>query len=247
MKDLKIIEGRIRKAVQDYNMISEGDSVLVGVSGGKDSLSLLYGLSSLQKYYEKKFILEAVTLKPERNQDELPLIKKICDDLSIKHHTIETDIKTIVFDIRKEKNPCSMCANLRRGALYTYASENNFQRVALGHHMDDVNETLLLSLFYEGRLNTFSPVTYLERRKIYSIRPLIYLSEKEITEFIKKNNIRTQKSNCPVDGDSKRQEIKEMLNEMSKSRRDIKNTIFGAIKKSNLDGWEKPEYYEKEL
>jgi tRNA 2-thiocytidine biosynthesis protein TtcA len=239
MEGFKRLLGLGRKAIQDYNMIEDGDKILVGVSGGKDSITLLHILASLRNFHEKKFSVEAITLTLVKDQDNLAPVKEICKKLNIIHHTLETQISTIVFDIRKEKNPCSMCANLRRGALYGFAHENNFQRVALGHNKDDVNETLIMSLFYEGRLNTFAPVTYLDRRKIYNIRPLIYASEKIIKEFVKKNNIPIVNSCCPANGKTTRQDIKELIYKLEKEKYDLSSNIFGAIKRSRLDGWGK--------
>ncbi len=233
----KRILGQVRKAVQDYEMIHDGDRIAVGVSGGKDSLTLLVALRKLQNFYPAKFELEAVTLTLGIGKIDLSPVQALCDDIGIKYTIEETLIGRIVFEERKEKNPCSMCANLRRGALHNAAKRLNCNKVALAHNKDDVIETLLLSTFYEGRLHTFSPVTFLERKQMHLIRPLSYVYEKDIKSFVKENNLQTVPNPCHANGKTKRQYIKEKLREMSLDNRELKNNIFGAIVRSGIDMW----------
>lgn len=228
---VKRILSRLRKAVEDYNMIHEGDRIAVGVSGGKDSMALLYCLKKLQGFYPKPFELEALTLRMNMGNMDISPIQDLCDELGIRLTVLDTLIWKIVFEVRKEPNPCSMCANLRRGALHNLAKELNCNKVALAHHMDDMIETALLSLFYEGRFHSFLPVTYLDRKGIFVIRPFIYVQEKDIKGFIRSSNIKVVDNPCPAQDSSKRLYIKNLLAELSKENRDIKRNIFGAIKR----------------
>ncbi len=234
---MKQILSKIRRAVQDYDMIQEGDKIAVGLSGGKDSLTLLLALKNLQIFYPNHFEIIAITINPGFDSFDIEGIKNFCDELNIELVVVETHIKEIVFDIRQEKNPCSLCANLRRGALYSTAKEHGCTKVALGHHFDDVIETFFLSLFYEGHIHTFAPCTYLSRNDITSIRPIIYLEEKEIKSFVKRNNIEVMKKTCIVDGRTKRMDMKNLVIQLSKSIPKVKQNIFGAIKRSNIKGW----------
>ena len=227
----------MRKAVEDYNMIEDGDRIAVGVSGGKDSLTLLTVLRSLQDFFPKKFEIEAITLTMGIGEFDLTPVKELCSKIGVNYTIEETLIGKIVFEERQEKNPCSLCANLRRGALHNVAKRLNCNKVALGHHRDDVIETLLLSTFYVGRFHTFSPVTHLERKDLYLIRPLIYTEEREIKGFVKSYGLQTVPSPCTVNGATKRQYIKELLLQMSKDNREIKSNIFGAVKRSGIDAW----------
>ncbi|MCX7749811.1 MAG: tRNA 2-thiocytidine(32) synthetase TtcA [Clostridia bacterium] len=233
----KKILGQIRRAIADYQMIEEGDRVVVGVSGGKDSLTLLVALNMLKNFYPKKFELEAVTLTLGIGEFDLNPVKDLCSKIGVNYTIEETYIGKILFEVRQEKNPCSLCANLRRGALHNVAKRLNCNKVALAHHKDDVIETLLMSTFYEGRFHTFSPVTYLKRKELYLIRPLIYTEEKDVKSFIKDFNIKTVPSPCPVNGTTTRQVMKELLLGLQKQNRDIKTNIFGAIKRSHIDEW----------
>ena len=235
---MKQILSKVRKAVQDFDMIQEGDKIAVGLSGGKDSLTLLLALKNLQIFYPNHFELAAITVDPGLDTFDTEGLKQFCQKINVEFITVNTHIKEIVFDIRKEKNPCSLCANLRRGALYSTAKENGCTKVALGHHMDDVIETFFLSLFYEGHVHTFSPCTYLSRNDITSIRPMIYLEEKEIKSFVKRNNIPVMKKTCIVDGKTKREDMKSLVIDLSKKIPRLKNNIFGAIKRSHIKGWE---------
>lgn len=218
-------------------MIKDGDKIAVGVSGGKDSLALLVALKQLQSFYPQKFELEAITLTMGIGEFNLDSVKELCSKIGVKYTIEETLIGKIVFDVRNEKNPCSLCANLKRGALHNTAKALGCNKLALAHHKDDVVETLLLSTFYEGRLHTFSPVTYLDRKDLYLIRPLIFTEEKEIKEFVKCYGLRTVPSPCHMDGKTKREDMKKLLTEMSKENRNLKSNIFGAIRRSGIDDW----------
>ncbi len=234
---MKRIVSRVRKAVEDYDMIQDGDRIGVGVSGGKDSLVLLGALSMLSRYYPKKFTVVGLTLDMGYNPDYSG-IQKYCDELGVEYIVKPTNIAEVIFDYRKEENPCSLCAKMRRGALNDLAIEQGCKRVALGHHNDDVLETFLLSLLYEGRINCFSPVTYLDRTDLYSIRPMIYVREGDIKGVAKRLEIPVIKSSCPVDGNTKREEIKNILADLDKSvNAGLKKRLFTAIQTSGIDGW----------
>ena len=234
---MKRITSCVRKAVEDYDMIQEGDRVAVGISGGKDSLILLGALASLSRYYPKKFSVVGLTLDMGYDADYSE-IKKYCESFGVEHIVKKTNIKEVIFDYRKEENPCSLCAKMRRGALNDFAIEQGCRRVALGHHNDDVLETFMLSLLYEGRINCFSPVTYLDRTGIYQIRPLIYVKERDIKGVVNRCDVPVLKSSCPVDGITKRQEIKDIIKNLDKTvNPGMKKRIFTAISNSEIDGW----------
>lgn len=236
---MKRITSAVRKAVEEYDMINDGDRVAVGISGGKDSLVLLGAMANLSRYYPKKFEVIGLTLDMGYNSDYTK-IKEYCNRFGVEHFVKYTNIKEVIFDWRKEENPCSLCAKMRRGALNDFAIEKECQRVALGHHNDDVLETFLLSLMYEGRINCFSPVTYLDRTNIYQIRPLIYVREGDIKGAVKRNDVPVLKSSCPVDGVTKRGEIKDILEYLNKTvNPGLKQRLFTAISKSKIDGWRK--------
>lgn len=229
----------LRKAIEDYNMIDEGDKIAVGLSGGKDSITLLMGLKALQRFYPKKFELIAISIDPGFEFFNRSLLEDVCKSIDIPLFCEESHIKEIVFDIRKEKNPCSLCANLRRGILNTTAIREGCNKIALGHNEDDVLETFLLNLFYTGSISTFAPISYMDRSKMTLIRPLIYTSEKEIKRFIKKTNIAPMPKTCPMDGISKREDMKKMIKDLQIDIPHIRANLFGAIERSNIKGWEK--------
>lgn len=232
----KRLLGQVRKAAADYNMIEEGDRIAVGISG-KDSITLLIALCQLQKFYPVKFGLEAITLTLGIGETDLAYTKDLCRELGVNYTVVETQIGKIVFEERKEKNPCSLCANMRRGALNNTAAALGCNKVALGHHRDDAIETFLLSTLYEGRFHTFSPVTHLEDKDLYTIRPLVYLHEKEIKGFVNANRIQAIKNPCTANGTTKRQYIKELLHQMQQENSQAKDNLFGALQKSGIDGW----------
>lgn len=236
---MKKIISYVRRAIEDYNMISEGDRVAVGISGGKDSLILAGALASLSRYYPKKFTVVGLTLDTGYNSDYSE-IKKYCESFGIEHKVKYTNIKEVVFDYRKERNPCSLCAKMRRGALNDFAIEEGCKKVALGHHSDDVMETFFLSLVYEGRINCFAPVTYLDRTDIYQIRPMIYVPEKDIKGAVKRLNVPVLHNACPANGYTKRQDMKELIEALDKKTTPgFKKRLFTAISCSSIDGWEK--------
>ena len=237
----------VRRAVDDYNMIEDGDRIAVGVSGGKDSLAMLCALAALQRFYPKRFELLAIYLDPgfdkagftsaENAEAQRQKIRDICSELGVPLYINETSIAQIIFNVRKEKNPCSLCARMRRGALHESAKERGFDKLALGHHFDDAVETFMMNLFNEGRIGCFSPVTYLDRRDITVIRPLIYAPEKDIRYFAAKAQLPVTESPCPADRASERSRMKEILREHSKEYKGLKYRIFGAMQRAELDGY----------
>lgn len=236
---MKRVLSLVRKAAEDYNMFEAGDKVAVGVSGGKDSVTLLAALSRLSHFYPKPFEVVAITLDPGfgGEQADFTPIEELCRELQVPYIIKRTNIGQIVFDYRKEPNPCSLCAKMRRGALHDAAKELGCNKVALGHHMDDVVETFMMNLVFEGRLGCFSPVTYLSRKDLTMIRPMIYLSEKEIRGAVRRNNLPVVKNPCPANGFTQRQNLKELLHTLDKDYHGVKNQIFGALKRSHIDRW----------
>ncbi len=240
-KALNEFTGTVRRAVDDYDMIQEGDKVAVGVSGGKDSMLLLLALNHLKSFYPKPFELSAVTIELGFEGMDFTPVKDMCAELNIPYACLKTDIKEIVFDVRKEDNPCSLCAKMRRGALNDYLRENGIGKLALGHHFDDAVETFMMSLLFEGRISCFRPVTYLDRSGITQIRPLIYCGEQKITNLAAQLNVPVVENPCPQDKTSKRWEIKQMLKTMSADYPDMKSKIFGAMQRNPLPGWQPKE------
>ena len=232
------ILSKMRKAIEEYNMIDEGDKIAVCLSGGKDSITLLHGLKALQRFYPKHFDLIAISVNPGFDFFDTELLQKTCDEIDVPLFIEKSDIKEIVFDIRKEKNPCSLCANLRRGIINTVAIREGCNKIALGHNMDDVLETFLLNLLYTGNLSTFAPKSYMDRSQITLIRPLILLSEKDAKRFVKKYNKPIMPKVCPMDERTKREDMKEQIFLWQKNIPTIRANIFGAISR-NLDGWKK--------
>ena len=223
---MKRIVSRIRKAVEDYDMIQDGDKIGVGVSGGKDSLVLLGALANLSRYYPKKFEVIGLTLDMGYKAD-YSKIKEYCDSLGVEYIVKPTNIAEVIFDYRKEENPCSLCAKMRRGALNDLAIEMGCQRVALGHHNDDVLETFLLSLLYEGRINCFSPVTYLDRTDLVMIRPMIMIEESDIISYSK--DLPIVKSCCPANTNTKREYIKDVYKHIGNQIPNVREMVFTAL------------------
>lgn len=234
---MKKILSFIRRAVDDYNMIEDGDKIAVGVSGGKDSVALVLALGALRRFYPKKFDIVAITVSMGFENTDFSPIRQLCEENNIEYVVTDTQIGEIVFNIRKETNPCSLCSKMRSGALNDAAINLGCNKVALGHHYDDVVETFLMSLFKEGRINCFSPVTYLDRMKITKIRPMIYLPEKEITYFVNKNSHPVVKNPCPADGNTTRQYMKDLILSLEKENKGLKQQIFHAVKNSEIKGW----------
>ena len=229
--------GLVRRCVQDYHMIEEGDRIGVGVSGGKDSVALLAFLAELRKYNDKAFDVEAITIDMGLGMD-YSSIAEYCDKLDVKFNLIKTEIGPIIFDHRKEKNPCSMCAKMRRGALNQAILDRGMNKLALGHHYDDAIETFFLSLFYEGRLSCFQPVTFLDRTGITQIRPLLYCGEILVRHTAERLNMPVVFNPCPADGNTKRQEIKELVYELQGRYPGLKARVFGSMQRLPLEGWQ---------
>lgn len=226
-----------RRAVDDYNMIEDGDRIAVGVSAGKDSLALLAVMCDLRRFYPKKFEVCAITLDmgfPGADNSDLEAFYK---ELDIEYKIVDTRLAEIIFDVRKESNPCSLCARMRRGILHDTAKELGCNKLALGHHFDDVVETFMMNLFNEGRIGTFSPYTYLDRKDITVIRPLVLAPEKDIKYFVSKNTLPIKQSLCPEDKQTDREKYKRMLADMEKENEGIRHRIFCAIKKADVDGY----------
>ena len=233
------ILGYMRKAIDDYNMIEDGDKIAVALSGGKDSTTMLMGFKNLQRFYPKKFDIIAISVNPGFEFFDSKILQETCSKLDVPFFEEHTYLKEIVFDIRKEKNPCSLCANLRRGILNSVAIREGCNKIALGHNEDDVLETFFLNLIYAGNISTFSPVSYMDRSKITLIRPLIYAPEKYIKNFVKRNNIPIMPKACPMDGTSKREDMKNLIQSFQKDIPTVRANLYGAIKRSNIPGWNK--------
>ncbi|MGN0401081.1 MAG: ATP-binding protein [Acetatifactor sp.] len=227
----------VRKAVDDYHMIEEADKIAVGISGGKDSLTLLYALSDLRRFYPIHFELHAVTVDLGFKNLNLNKIKELCVRLNVEYTIIKTDIAQIVFEERQESNPCSLCAKMRKGALNQAIKKAGCNKVAYAHHKDDIIETMLMSLIFEGRFHTFAPVTYLDRMQLSVIRPLMYMNEADVIGFVNKYNVPVVKSPCPADGHTKREYIKNLLRELNRENPGVKERMFTAITNGNLKGW----------
>ena len=241
--------GLVRRCVEDYHMIEAGDRIAVGVSGGKDSLALLVFLAELRKYNHNPFTIEAITIDMGLGMDYSG-IETLCKELDVPYTIVKTEIAPIIFDHRKEKNPCSMCAKMRRGALNQALLDKGFNKLALGHHYDDAVETFVMSLIYEGRISCFQPVTDLDRTGIIQIRPMLYVHEKSIDAMAVRNNLPVIENRCPVDKETKREEIKQLIYNLSATYPDLKERIFGAMQRLPLPEWgpkgryKRPKYEE---
>ncbi len=227
----------MRRAVEDYNMIEEGDKIAVALSGGKDSITMLKALKSMQFFYPKKFELIAISVNPGFEFFDSEFLKGVCQEIGVEFFEEKYDISKIVFEDRKEKNPCSLCANLRRGILNSVARREHCNKIALGHNLDDALETFLMNLFFAGSINTFAPVSYMDRSGITVIRPIIYVPEKEIKRYIKRSCTKIMPKVCPMDGKSTREYVKELITTISVRNPHVKANIIGAIKRNNINGW----------
>jgi tRNA(Ile)-lysidine synthase TilS/MesJ len=225
------ILGRVRKAVQDFDMIDEGDRIAIGVSAGKDSLTLLYAMSRLASFYPKRFEVIGITVDQGFPDADFALIQEFCDRLGVEYHVVPSNIKEVVFDIKKEHNPCSLCANLRRGILNTAARRLECNKVALAHHRDDAIETFFLSLFYEGRIYCFDPKVYLTRSGITVIRPLIYIKEAETKGMAGRLEFPVITNPCPANGKTQREEMKRFVDGLSAFGPQTKDLVFNAIRR----------------
>ncbi len=226
-----------RRAVDDYHMIEPDDRIAIGISGGKDSLTLLYALQGLRRFYPVPFHLTAVTVDLGFGNMDLSGIEKLCQKLDVTYRIVKTDIGKIVFEDRQESNPCSLCAKMRKGALNDAMKAAGCNKVAYAHHRDDVVDTMMMSLIYEGRFHTFRPVTYLDRTQITVIRPLIYMSEADIIGFVRKNNVPVVKSPCPADGHTKRETVKNLVQKINLEAPGVRERMFTAVLHGKLDGW----------
>lgn len=230
----------VRKAIDEYQMIQTGDRIAVGLSGGKDSLLLLSALKELKRFYPKSFELMGISVDMGFEGMDYSPLQQFCDGLGVPYQTVKTDIAEIVFDLRKEPNPCSLCAKLRRGALNDAAKGAGCNKVALGHHHDDAVETFMMNLIYEGRIGCFSPVTYLDRTDITVIRPMLYLTEGEVKRIERAIELPVVKNKCPADGHTKREYIKNLLHDLDHEIQGTKVRIQHAMEKAELDGWKLP-------
>ena len=228
---------QVRKCVRDYNMLETGDRVVAGVSGGKDSLALLRLMAELRDHSPVPFSLHAVTLDMGYEEMDFSPVAELCARLQVPYTVKQTQIREIVFDIRKEENPCALCAKLRRGILNDAALELGANKVALGHHYDDAIETFLLSMIYEGRLSSFLPVTYMDRTGLTLIRPMLYLHEKTVSNFVARENLPVVHNPCPADKNTKREDVKALLYELEGRYPGLKDNIFGGLQRSPLPGW----------
>ena len=229
----------MRAACQQYEMIKEGDRIAIGVSGGKDSIALLAGMANLRRFYPEKFDIVAITLDPRFGGVDADYsgIEELCKKLDVEYIIKRTQLAEVIFDIRKESNPCSLCARMRRGALHDAAIAAGCNKIALGHHLDDLAETFIMNLFNGGTLDCFMPVTYLSRKDIYMIRPMIFARESDCARVVRRENLPIVKSNCPADGTTERQEVKEMLSALEKKYGDVRSKILGAMQRKEINGY----------
>ena len=228
---------QVRKAVDEYQLIGEGDKIAVGISGGKDSLTLLYALQGLQRFYPRHFELQAITVSLGFPGFDLEPIKALCASLEVPYTVVETEIGKIIFEDRKETNPCSLCAKMRKGAFNEKAKELGCNKVAYAHHKDDVIETMLLSLIYEGRFYSFSPRTYLDRMDVTVIRPMIFVEEADVIGFQNRYQLPVAKNPCPADGYTRREYVKNLLRQINLENPGVKERMFAAILSADIKGW----------
>ena len=226
-----------RKAVDDYQMIEDGDHIAIGISGGKDSLTLLYALHGLKRFYPKQFTLSAITVNLGYEKFDTTPLKALCEELDVPYTVVDTEIAHILFEERKESNPCSLCAKMRKGALNDAVKEMGCNKVAYAHHKDDIIETMLLSLIFEGRFHSFSPKTYLDRMDLTVIRPMMYVDEMDVIGFQHKYNLPVAKSRCPIDGFTKREYAKDLVKQLNQEHPGARNRMFTAILNGNISGW----------
>ena len=231
------LTGLLRRCVEDYNMIEEGDRIAIGVSGGKDSLTLLRLMAALREYYPKRFEIEAFTIDLGLPGMDFSQVETFCQSLNVPYTIVKTEIGPIIFDYRHEKNPCSMCAKMRRGALNQIIREKGIHKIALGHHYDDAVETFLMSLLFEARISCFQPVTHLDRTDVTQIRPMLYIEEKDIRAFAKRENLPIVENECPADKHTKREEVKTLIKDLSHTYPHLKSNVFGAMQRYPLAEW----------
>lgn len=242
MDEMKRMLSFVRRAVDDYAMIEEGDRIAVGISGGKDSLTLLETLAQMRRFYPKKYDIVAITIDMGFEGSDFSELRELCRRINVTYEVVKTEIAKIIFDVRKEPNPCSLCAKMRRGALHEAAQRFNCNKVALGHHYDDAIETFMMNLFFEGRLGCFSPVSYLSNRKITLIRPMIYAQEKDVLYFTRRRSLPIVTSPCPEDHNTERENMKNLLSDLEKTNKGLKHRIFTAMCRENIDGFKLNKY-----
>lgn len=229
--NLQQVLSQVRRAIDDYDMIQTGDKIALGISGGKDSLAMLYAMNALRRFYPNTFEIHAVTVDLGFQNLELDKIEELCKSLDIPYTIVKTQIADIVFNRRMESNPCALCAKMRKGALNDAVKAAGCNKVAYAHHRDDVVETMMLSLLYEGRLHTFSPVTYLDRMDMTVIRPLVYMKEADVIGFIRKNQLPVVKSPCPADGHTRREYVKQLIRQLNQENPGVKDRMFTAVQR----------------
>lgn len=229
--NLQQVLSQVRRAADDYHMIQPGDKIALGISGGKDSLAMLYAMHALKRFYPNPFEIHAVTVDLGFDNLDLGKIEELCRTLEVPYTIVKTQIADIVFNRRMESNPCALCAKMRKGALNDAIKEAGCNKVAYAHHRDDVVETMMLSLLYEGRLHTFSPVTYLDRMDLTVIRPLVYMKEADVIGFINKNQIPVVKSPCPADGHTRREYVKQLIRQLNQENPGVKDRMFTAVQR----------------
>ena len=234
---LQQLMSQTRRAIDDYGMIHTGDKIAIGISGGKDSLTLLYALHGLQRFYPDKFDLEAITVDLGNPDFDLSHIRHLCETMQIPYTVVKTEIAQIVFEERKEKNPCSLCAKMRKGALNDAVKKLGCNKIAYAHHKDDIVETMMMSLIYEGHFYSFPPITHLDRTNLTVIRPLMYVSEADVKGFCRKYQLPVVKSPCPADGYTKRQYVKDLLRKLNLENPGVKERMFSAIINGNISDW----------
>lgn len=228
-----------RKAVDEYSMIQEGDHIAVGISGGKDSLTLLHAMHGLKRFYPQKFELSAITVDLGYDSADFTPVERLCKEMDVPYKLVKTDIARILFDERKESNPCSLCAKMRKGALNEAVKAMGCNKVAYAHHKDDIIETMLLSLIFEGRFHSFSPKTYLDRMDLTVIRPMMFVDEADVIGFKNRYALPVVKSPCPIDGHTKRQYAKDLVHQLNLEHPGAKQRMFTAILNGNIQGWPK--------
>ena len=241
VKELQRILSFTRRALSDYDMIQAGDKVAVGISGGKDSMTLLAALAALRRFYPVPYELCAISVDMGFEGMDFSPVERYCDALNVEYRVVKTDIAEIIFDVRKEKNPCSLCSKMRRGVLHSAAKEMGASRVALGHHFDDAVDTFMLNLFFEGRIGCFSPVSYLSRADLYLIRPLIYAQEKDVRYFVGHSDLPILQSPCPANHNTERERMKKLLMSLEKDYDGLRHRIFGAMCRGEIDGFKPVE------
>ncbi|CDB24531.1 pP-loop family protein [Clostridium sp. CAG:557] len=235
--------GKVRSAIDSYKMISENDKIAVCLSGGKDSVFLLYALNQIKAYYTKKFNLAAITIDPcfDNIYADYSKIEKLCAQLNINYVIKRTQLGNLIFNVRKEKNPCSLCARMRRGMLHDLANELNCNKIALGHNLEDCVETFFMNLLNCGTIDCFSPVTYLSRKDLHAIRPLIFCEESKIFSFVNRKNLPIVESRCPANFNTNRQTTKKLIFKLEKKYPNLRKKIIGALKRAKISGWD--EYF----